>query len=962
MSTPINQNLVYSLYISKETINNSLMSTFKGMLYRDTYNKYKQIHELSSDIQSMISDADKYKAVNPLEQTTEVPLEDSNIGVILVLPAFFLINPVKLDFSNIINPVDGKIKVVETDDKLGKIFDQILGYSYILFDINRNILCLYDLFISENILKISAPANITPYLDTVIQTNFLALQRKQLVYGLEERPNISVATDYSSPDISYEIIGQEEQYKLWGKIIMESIINTMVIFPYTATIWTCIDINNVNIDNWFDIMMHILLYTGFSNPYVSTKDPLNKDYNYKFIGLTKKNDIKFISETDISDEYNKVLYLFNQNIIECTDSQSNSEMCNCNMKFFFDRETILWLLRLPFNTQTINIKSNGTKDITQKEFSGAFKIKNIKCQKDIMPPGTLTEYYYTNTKGYTDKGYIAGIDSSTNKVKIISKSLYELKNGVVEERDFEYIDFKDLSEPCSYRTNNFVCELELDGRSVSYSGKRINTFDNLIDNIKQTYKKSSTVPIQTIKQTLNIIGNNLNTIKFNKEYYEKIQKTDSRTEIKKIKERTDKKIKDVSDDIKKKTIDVEKEIERVINEAEDKITSIIELLVKNNISNLGNILSGNESSVEATIGLIQFHTHPYQEYVKYGWTICFPSGPDFASFLHHFLLYGTIASAVITVEGLYIISINKSMCTENMVKLLKQAYNNTNLGARILDSFDFEKSKFKTPQDFCNYINNLKYDDTLVCNKINSKILQVTTNDFYVDEKVLYENRRPAKIISKTVDSSGNNLYEVENLNTGTIVPSIPEDKIHKHAENNKNILEYLKKYNLDTSQNIENDLKFLYGYGLFSPPIFKCDFKSWQELLQYDNKFDITYSQINKQCIMDNETLDIINELYNYPGYGSFYGFDLNIKTPLKLPKTYAPRTATEINYEKVSTPENILDSSFVESPKKGDTSFGNISLDDSPSKGDISRISIEKSILEDSPAREPDRKKLKK
>ena len=98
-------------------------------------------------------------------------------------------------------------------------------------------------------------------------------------YGLQEKLNISVATHYTNSDISYNIAGKEDQYKLWGKIIMESIINTLVIFPYSCTIWVNVDINNVKIDNWFDIMMHILLYTGFSNPYFSTKDPLNKDYN-----------------------------------------------------------------------------------------------------------------------------------------------------------------------------------------------------------------------------------------------------------------------------------------------------------------------------------------------------------------------------------------------------------------------------------------------------------------------------------------------------------------------------------------------------------------------------------------------------------------------------------------------------------------------------------------------------------
>ena len=43
MTTTVNRQLVYSLYISKDDIDNSLLTTFKGRLYADTYKKYKQI-------------------------------------------------------------------------------------------------------------------------------------------------------------------------------------------------------------------------------------------------------------------------------------------------------------------------------------------------------------------------------------------------------------------------------------------------------------------------------------------------------------------------------------------------------------------------------------------------------------------------------------------------------------------------------------------------------------------------------------------------------------------------------------------------------------------------------------------------------------------------------------------------------------------------------------------------------
>lgn len=893
-STGFNIQTVYSLFVSKETIENSLMTTFKGKLYADTYNKYKQIHKLSIDIQSMIDDTDKYKSINPLEQKShEVSIPHNNSGVILVLPITFLLDPVKLDLTNILNS-DGSVNITESISKLNIIFDSIHGYTYLLFDINRNIICLHDLYISTSVLGKLPPANTTPYLNTVIDSNFLALRYEQILYGLTDKFNLSNSTFYPSPESSFIISDHEDHedhYKLWGKILMESIINTLTVFPYSATIWISIDINNVKVDNWFDIMANILLYTGFSNPYFSTKDPLNKDYNYKFVGLTKKNDIKFVSTQEISNEYNNILYLFNQNVIECDDNKKKTLNCLCTMKLFFDKQTILWLLRLPFNTQTININTDGSKNLSQKEFSGAFKIKAISCEKNIST-GTSEPFYYINKEGNTVKGYIISLDKVNNTVKILPDWKYQLKSDINDE-DFEYIDVKKLSEPCSYNINNFVAELELDTRSVNYTGQRVTTYDNLIDNIKRTYQNSSSNTLQHIKNTLSIISNNLNTLRISNEYHEKIKRVVNKTEASKIKDETDSKIKKEYIKIKAKTDVVEKEIKKVIDNAENNITNIIDTLIKNNISDLGSILSGKENSVLATTGLIQFHTHPYGEYQKNNWTICFPSGPDFASFLHFFIMYNTIASAVITVEGLYIISINYNMCREGKLNQLRQAFNNTNLNTRILYSFDFVKSEYSDPEAFCRHINSLTYNDKEFCYKYNKLIKEAFSSDFYVDEIVLLNNLSIAKILNIQINpKDGKKYFKLLNEVTGTTVEVLQEN-ITKHP-----IKEFYKKdfteKNMDKPQNIENDLKFLYGF--LASPIFKCEFKTWEQLLQYDNKFNITYSQRGNQCNIDHETIDIMSELYDYPGHGNFYDFNINISAPTNLPTAVLPRTSTGI------------------------------------------------------------------
>jgi len=885
---------VYSFYISKKVIDNSLLSVFKGRLYTDTFNNYKQIHILGPEIDSLMEESDKYKKINPLE----FPVGDStNTGVILVLPVNFLSN---LDLTNVLN-IDDTINETDTYEKINYIFDNILGYTYITFDIVRNILCLYDLFINREWTDKPIPINTTPYLDSVIDTNFANLQKDKILYGVKDVPNISTSTNYLSPDTSYSIAGSEDKYKLWGKIIMESIINALVIFPYDATIWTCIDVNNVKIENWFDIMCNILLYTGFSNPYFSTKNPLNNDYNYNFLGLIKKNDIKFVTTTDMTNEYNKILYLFNKNIINCTSLQKANKTCICSMNFFYNKETVLLLLRLPFNTQTININTDGNMNISQKEFSGAFKVKNISCGEEIKEMSNKL-YKYTNNKGEIIPGYIAKIDLNTNKVKFLSVHKYNV--GLTSPKDYIDIDIKSLKETCEYSVNNFICELEIDKTTISSEGKRNKTIDHLIDDVKNKYKTSNTTYINNIEQNLKIISSIYSTKK-NDDYHEKLQKsTDS--EIIKITKTQVQKDLEKKKLIKKKVDEVDLKIRQIINDTGNNITNLIEDLVQNNSSKLGYMLSGKESSVKSTEGLIQFHTHPYDEYIKNNWTICFPSGPDFSSFLFAFLFRNTIASAVVTVEGLYIISVNEYMCKEENVEKLEKAFNNTNLSARILMSFEFKKEKFETPSDFCDHINILKYDDVEFCNKINKYIDIYTTNDFYVGETVLWDNTKV-----EIVEKNTNGQYKLFHNPTTQTSNYIAEKFLSKDPENVK-YLKTLEDYNLDKKQNEEIELKFL--NLRFTQPLFKCEFKKWHELTkEIGNNFNITYPQKGKQCFIDFETIDIMNELYKYPGFGVFYNYDTSINPSRNLPKIFIPRTSL-LNDTDDNIDNTLMDISTIE------------------------------------------------
>ena len=819
---------IYSIFISKETLDNRSMSVFKTWLYKDTYKKYIKIHNLKEEKEEEFMTTNeliKPEIINiiPIEQNS-IPL--NTIGVILTLPIYYSINPAELILTNILNK-DNSVDKDATVSRILSFSEKILGYSYISYSISRNIICLYDLFFNKKILKEPLPTN------TAIQTSV-----KSNVYSGGLQPVKSGESEKSFPSeflSEYNLVDYEKYniYKLC-KIIMESIINTLAIFPYGATIWTQIDINN----DWFDIMLNILLEAGFDNPYLSTKDPLNNNYNYKFVGLTKKNYFKSVTEKNILDGYNKILYLFDQNIINCTPVIDDTvvQTCICNMKLFFNEDLTKWLSRLPYNTQTINIKTNGIQDITQKEFSGAFKIKNIN--------------------------------------EVNNESLGE---GVEESKNGEY-------------NKKFICELELDERSVTCSGERIKTIDNTLNYIKTYINDSTSISnkLNDIESNANYIINNSGNITFGDDLFNNIKNSSTPKEFQESKAGIITPITEAFKDIMEKTQNMKNQIQAIINEERNKNIEIIKYLEKNKLSQLTYILSGKENTVTATEGLIQFHTHPYQEYIKYNWKNCFPSGPDFSSFLSS-LSNGTIASIVIAVEGLYTISINKKMCEVNNFNRLINAIKNTNLLGRINYCFDFDKNG--TPEEFCDIINTLKYNDKICCDKINSKLTEI--NSFKVGEKVTLQNN-PGEMLIIEIKSEGGKSYRLRNTKTTEESKDmIPEQYISKL---NNEMLQPFIKINLGSRQEYSDLLKFLYE-GENSHPLFKCEFKTWAELSNIrTNKFDITYPQLFNQCINDHETFNIIKELYT----PTELIYNSNIANPLELPKVRPILT--------VSTPSSPL------------------------------------------------------
>lgn len=112
-------------------------------------------------------------------------------------------------------------------------------------------------------------------------------------------------------------------------------------------------------------------------------------------------------------------------------------------------------------------------------------------------------------------------------------------------------------------------------------------------------------------------------------------------------------------------------------------------------------------------GRYNFHTHPRSAYEKYRYLVSHPSGMDYNGYLHEAVQRNTIFHCVITLEGVYIISLNGYWCTR--IDELKQKYivGGNDLVHYILKNFELPTivpqglTIVQASKEYCNNINKM---------------------------------------------------------------------------------------------------------------------------------------------------------------------------------------------------------------------------------------------------------------
>lgn len=112
------------------------------------------------------------------------------------------------------------------------------------------------------------------------------------------------------------------------------------------------------------------------------------------------------------------------------------------------------------------------------------------------------------------------------------------------------------------------------------------------------------------------------------------------------------------------------------------------------------IIYGEEEGVVMLDGLYTFHTHPMEAYKKHSVKHAWPSCQDYFGYLSCVKLYGTILHAIISIEGVYVITLS-DYWGSNIDKL-------RNVRDFINNNFELPRNQL-TPEEYVSKINSIKY-------------------------------------------------------------------------------------------------------------------------------------------------------------------------------------------------------------------------------------------------------------
>ena len=133
-------------------------------------------------------------------------------------------------------------------------------------------------------------------------------------------------------------------------------------------------------------------------------------------------------------------------------------------------------------------------------------------------------------------------------------------------------------------------------------------------------------------------------------------------------------------------------------------------------------VKGESEEVGAVDSKYSFHSHPEEAYKKYNVKLGWPSNQDYLSFFKICNRYGTLFHTIITIEGIYIITLGDYL--KNFTG------NKTIIDKFICDKYAIEYTNNDTIKSHLDQINGIKYNQHKLFNLYFTKWSSASTKIF----------------------------------------------------------------------------------------------------------------------------------------------------------------------------------------------------------------------------------------
>lgn len=165
------------------------------------------------------------------------------------------------------------------------------------------------------------------------------------------------------------------------------------------------------------------------------------------------------------------------------------------------------------------------------------------------------------------------------------------------------------------------------------------------------------------------------------------------------------------------------------------------------------VSKGDKDEVDIIMSLYNFHTHPKNAYKIFNCELGWPSADDFSTYLYGLIKFNTIFHFISTMEGVYVISINKEMVPK--VSKWTSTYYEKEVEPWIISNLNVDKLNYRKndgiyhsnhniidEESYVKCINNIKFKGDTIFNVVFLNWDDILNPDLFVSFKFYYPKQK----------------------------------------------------------------------------------------------------------------------------------------------------------------------------------------------------------------------------